>query len=985
MVAEGIRTAAEAPQGSTTAARASLYVAMAYANGFGVDKNTKEFIVWLKKGAENGSGAAQSMLKICEHPSESSDLILNETRSRCVETKPSPCTACLVPAQPFASKPDLDSATPGSKSVEHGCNVLRYLTTYCQPAVADSQDQLSQPREYLSHSKESAQRRAVMTRLVEENIGYIYSSAARPHVISMDFPLSLAGSPLAFATTLRDTLAMDIILAAGASPLDGVARYCRDGCSALEFAVAGLLLAEFDILWQNCMSRYGKEGLRAYLMEDHCRIPSLVASTAHKSVAERIVLHGLAWQTHRHAMLERILRCFAELDMFDETFHTPIMPLLYKSISHILALGDVETGLDLLVQINGREPRLRILPEDSQRLRDHAIDLACEGLFGISESAEYLRFARLVDPTRNTVAQICRSLVTRKSKALLLQQLEIGSAVDAVDQNGETLIHYMIGDAFLDPFLFQHVLCHSKTTDHRDNNGVTPLHLAATHGQASAVKQLLISGANVLVKDKAGHTVLHKAVRSLHGPTVRLVLEALFHLTSDLPVEDVNVHKTEETGALSPISRNQCLSLHTAAKEGSPEIVKVLLSYGAEVKKLDNDHNMPIHRAFDSSCGNIEAVISCAELLRAAGSPLHCRNKFGETALHVAVRRWREHELVRIFDSLGEDLMAHMDASDFEGRTILHNVSSSGDEVAVSALLGRGASCHVYDVCGRTPLQACVQASPIGGRKLLKKHMRTVELLIDKSAWILWEDMKGHNALDYAVSGAKTRIATFFVQHIYGKANDPASHVHRSRRDLIMDAWHTAIAYRHWAIVIPFLLHADHADLDLGALRWPVGAQLLKEVVDSGNEQLQSLFSISHLERMNASFLRTEDPRTRKGATTLLSARSRPNSQDRPFHKPWKEIVRAAVHYQVHECRSVEWDSYEQTVFEGRIDPQRLHDWYDKHPILHQRKVPQLIEVADFFACLPPPVLQAYFGSDRLGPLGRIIHCSAWCDTISRF
>lgn len=62
--------------------------------------------------------------------------------------------------------------------------------------------------------------------------------------------------------------------------------------------------------------------------------------------------------------------------------------------------------------------------------------------------------------------------------------------------------------------------------DARTGLGSTPLHLAATNPDTSALKVLIAAGANVNARDNDGATPLHMAAYTLHATHAQLLLEA---------------------------------------------------------------------------------------------------------------------------------------------------------------------------------------------------------------------------------------------------------------------------------------------------------------------------------------------------------------------------------------------------------------------------------------------------------------------------
>lgn len=109
--------------------------------------------------------------------------------------------------------------------------------------------------------------------------------------------------------------------------------------------------------------------------------------------------------------------------------------------------------------------------------------------------------------------------------------------------------------------------------DIQDSNGWSPLMEAADDGQTSIMRLLCDAGASSRIRNKRGHTPLHKAVYSGEVEAVSLLLERLDR--ADLDVQDVV--------GMTP--------LMLAAKRRYASIVKLLLDKGADASVIDDKKN----------------------------------------------------------------------------------------------------------------------------------------------------------------------------------------------------------------------------------------------------------------------------------------------------------------------------------------------------------------------------------------------------------
>ncbi|KAJ5682143.1 uncharacterized protein N7477_002083 [Penicillium maclennaniae] len=116
----------------------------------------------------------------------------------------------------------------------------------------------------------------------------------------------------------------------------------------------------------------------------------------------------------------------------------------------------------------------------------------------------------------------------------------------------------------------------SINPESKDNNGQTPLVLAAANGQKGMVELLLVQDSiNPDSKDNKGQTLLLQATTNGHEG-VRNVLQLL------LMMEGINLESKDANGQ-TPLSK--------AAGNGHSEVVKLLLENGSDLNVTNNDSN----------------------------------------------------------------------------------------------------------------------------------------------------------------------------------------------------------------------------------------------------------------------------------------------------------------------------------------------------------------------------------------------------------
>ncbi|KAH6827626.1 hypothetical protein C2S53_015966 [Perilla frutescens var. hirtella] len=175
-----------------------------------------------------------------------------------------------------------------------------------------------------------------------------------------------------------------------------------------------------------------------------------------------------------------------------------------------------------------------------------------------------------------------------------------------------------------------------------DEQGRTPLHLAAANGQVEAIQFLVSVGSDGDVTDQDGRTPLHFAAEEGHLDAVeRLLGHAVFakyavdregktafalavergnsHLYDALRlgdllqraarIDDVHTMKSclAQGAKVNGFDQNGWTPLHRAAFKGHLESVRLLLSHGARVDSVDGSGYTPLLRAVEA--GHVEVAM----------------------------------------------------------------------------------------------------------------------------------------------------------------------------------------------------------------------------------------------------------------------------------------------------------------------------------------------------------------------------------------
>jgi ankyrin repeat protein len=234
----------------------------------------------------------------------------------------------------------------------------------------------------------------------------------------------------------------------------------------------------------------------------------------------------------------------------------------------------------------------------------------------------------------------------------------------------------------------------------------------------------LVSIGDIRYKGSGSTPVLHLAIYKGHSDIVKLLLSK---------GADVNSKNDEELGPLHII----------AARQGHSEIIPILIAFGADPNGKKGNFRFP-PLCFASN-GDV------AEILINYGADVHLRNENGFTPLHLLAKQGKV-EAAEVLLKHG----AEIDAREKWGKTPLHYASEYGQADMVAFLLEKGAAINARDERGMTAINRAVQPDFWAPKEARKK---CVELLISKGA-------------DYTISDAVWLGDSAKVEHLL--ENNPA-------------------------------------------------------------------------------------------------------------------------------------------------------------------------------------------------------------------
>ena len=166
-----------------------------------------------------------------------------------------------------------------------------------------------------------------------------------------------------------------------------------------------------------------------------------------------------------------------------------------------------------------------------------------------------------------------------------------------------------------------------------DNNGLTPLHIAAFYGYVDVVALLLNSGADANARDDHGYASLYYAIIRSRPDAKVIVRDTIArHKPSPQVVDLLLQHGTDVNGEVNeryPRQQTYLLLELSHGDRASPGVVKLLLNHGADTDFLDAQDRTLLHVASATSPSVISLILDSGEDVMAVDNE-------GNTPLHYA-------------------------------------------------------------------------------------------------------------------------------------------------------------------------------------------------------------------------------------------------------------------------------------------------------------------------------------------------------------
>jgi ankyrin repeat protein len=224
-----------------------------------------------------------------------------------------------------------------------------------------------------------------------------------------------------------------------------------------------------------------------------------------------------------------------------------------------------------------------------------------------------------------------------------------GADPNQKDNNSVTPLHLASSQKFSE--LIKLLVNHGANVNSLNSNNQTPLHLSCEVGAMDDAEFLIKSGARLDLVDEFGKTPTEYALGKVHkgGFENGGVLKKLQKLGADLDLPDEDgfrlLHKASKAGDSDVVSYllNSEVDVDSETREGLPpifyavygnhkEIVLQLLEHSCKVNVQDSSGNTLLHIAVANGCQEI------VKYLLKAGCNVNDQNNSGNTVLHLAAK-----------------------------------------------------------------------------------------------------------------------------------------------------------------------------------------------------------------------------------------------------------------------------------------------------------------------------------------------------------
>ena len=292
--------------------------------------------------------------------------------------------------------------------------------------------------------------------------------------------------------------------------------------------------------------------------------------------------------------------------------------------------------------------------------------------------------------------------------------LKLGADPNVQDDYGKTALH-MLGTAR--PSLISAFVSYKASPNIKDDQGNTPLHLF--YDRAQMADHLLRNGADANIPNAKGLTPYQLMLDEA-------VIEKLPAVLHGMLRHDADVNAKNALGETL---------LHLSARMGNHDFFTGVLRK-CDIAACDKQGNTVLHVLAET-----QNTLFLSRVLDSAPDLLHVKNHRGNTPLGELAQIANNGGPADRLESMARMLLIHKadpNATDKNGRTLLHYAASRGRVEFADYLLGKKADPNKTDDKGKAPLHLAIE----------QKNLAMIDLLLDLGADPDLTDDRGWTVLD---------------------------------------------------------------------------------------------------------------------------------------------------------------------------------------------------------------------------------------------
>lgn len=324
---------------------------------------------------------------------------------------------------------------------------------------------------------------------------------------------------------------------------------------------------------------------------------------------------------------------------------------------------------------------------------------------------------------------------------------------------------------------------------------------AVGNNDIQKAQEFINHGADVNFHDQYECTPLYYAIQCNHPEMVKLLLDY---------GADVN----------SKNSYYGSTMLHYALHYNYPEIVKLLLDYGADINCRNRYGYPPLHYTIEY--GHMATV----KLLLNHGADVNLKNIDEETPLHIATKNGYT-EIVKLLLDYGADVNLN---DKYECTALYHAVQIGNTEIS-KLLLDHGADVNLKNKYQETPLH-------IAAKDGLTK---TVHQIITHNADTTTKDNQGHTAYDLAILYNNNALASDLLKITHWKQ------LHNANKALSLITPQSELSHDIQESLLDLIINTNHIITNMLLLS-EIGTFLIKDQTNKNIEK--HLFGNSDLYKL---------------------------------------------------------------------------------------------------------------------------------------